>query len=57
MMSIKKQNEYTELNNIEGTGTQYINTEVETKQSLKIECTFSGNQTATLLFGSRANYR
>lgn len=53
MMSIKKQNEYTELNNIEGTRTQYINTEVETKQSLKIECTFSGNQIATLLFGAR----
>ena len=31
MMSIKKQNEYTELNYIEGTGTQYINTEVKTK--------------------------
>lgn len=53
MMSIKKQNEYTELNYIEGTGTQYINTEVKTKQSLKIECTFSGNQIATLLFGAR----
>lgn len=53
MMSIKKQNEYTELNYIEGTGTQYINTEVKTKQSLKIECTFSGNQKSTLLFGGR----
>jgi hypothetical protein len=53
MMSIKKQNEYTELNNIEGTGTQYINTEVETKQSLKIECTFSGSKTGKLLFGAR----
>lgn len=53
MMSIKKQNEYTELNCIEGTGTQYINTEVKTKQSLRVECTFSGNQKYTILFGGR----
>ncbi len=53
MMSIKKQNEYTELNYIEGTGTQYINTEVKTKQSLRVECTFSGSKTGTLLFGVR----
>lgn len=52
MMSIKKEN-YTELEYLEGTGTQYIDTEIKTKQSLKIECTFSGNQTATLLFGGR----
>lgn len=53
MMSIKKQNEYTELNYIEGTGTQYINTGVKTKQSLRVECTFSGNKMVTLLFGGR----
>lgn len=44
---------YTELEYLETTGTQYINTEIKTKQSLKIECTFSGNQISTLLFGGR----
>ena len=53
MMSIKKENEYTKLDYIEGTGTQHINTEVKTKQSLKIECIFSGNKVSTLLFGAR----
>lgn len=52
MMSIKRK-EYTELEYIEGTGTQHINTEVKTKQSLKIECIFNGNQVSTLLFGAR----
>ena len=53
LMSVKKEDEYTELKYIEGTGTQHINTEVKTKQSLKIECIFSGNKTGTLLFGAR----
>lgn len=53
MMSIKKEEKYTQLEYIEGTGTQHINTEVKTKQSLKIECIFSGNQLSTLLFGAR----
>ena len=54
MMSVKKEN-YTELEYLEGTGTQYINTEIKTKQSLRVECTFSGNQISTLLFGGRKN--
>ena len=53
MMSIKKEEKYTQLEYIEDTGTQHINTEVKTKQSLKIECIFSGNQVSTLLFGAR----
>lgn len=57
MMSIKKEEKYTQLEYIEGTGTQHINTEVKTKQSLKIECIFSGNQLSTLLFGARKTAR
>lgn len=44
---------YKECKYIESTGTQHINTEVKTKQSLKIECIFSGNQVSTILFGAR----
>lgn len=44
---------YQEVEYLESTGTQHINTEVKTKQSLKIECIFSGNQVSTLLFGAR----
>ncbi len=52
MMSIKKEN-YTELEYLEATGTQYIDTEIKTKQSLRVECTFSCNQKYTILFGGR----
>lgn len=50
---LKKEDKYTKLEYLESTGIQYIDTEVKTKQSLKIECTFSGTEKGTLLFGSR----
>ena len=54
---VKKEEKYTQLEYIEGTGTQHINTEVKTKQSLKIECIFSGKKVSTLLFGARKTAR
>lgn len=55
IMSVKKEDEYTELEYLETTGTQYINTEIKTKQSLKVEYTFSGKAQGKLHFGARKN--
>lgn len=52
MQSIKKK-EYTELEYIELTGTQYIKTGVLTSKKLKCECTFSTNTPQRVLFGAR----
>ena len=40
MMSVKKQNEYTELEYIESTGTQYIDTEYYNNPNTKVDITF-----------------
>lgn len=46
---------YTELDYIESTGTQYINTEVKTSLNLRIECEYSTTTANKVLFGARTN--